>query len=66
MYALYGSPLGSVIIVILQYRGWDPEIAIQDYYRRIQDHEKHYQPVEETNWPSIRIINVRNHFNVAT
>ena len=42
-----------------QYRGWDPEKAIEDYYNRIRDHEKHYQPVEETLWPSIRIMNVR-------
>ncbi|THH00868.1 hypothetical protein EW026_g1742 [Hermanssonia centrifuga] len=52
------SNIRGVKISSPDYRGWDPEIAIQDYYRRIQDHEKHYQPVEETNWPSIRIINV--------
>lgn len=42
----------------MKYRGWDPEQAIADYYKRIRDHEKHYQPVEEENWPSIRIMNV--------
>ncbi|PSR73984.1 hypothetical protein PHLCEN_2v10215 [Hermanssonia centrifuga] len=52
------SNIRGVKISSPDYRGWDPEIAIKDYYRRIQDHEKHYQPVEETNWPSIRIINV--------
>ncbi|RPD55999.1 bifunctional 6-phosphofructo-2-kinase/fructose-2,6-bisphosphate 2-phosphatase [Lentinus tigrinus ALCF2SS1-6] len=40
------------------YRGWDPEKAVADYYNRIKDHEIHYEPVEETTWPFIRIINV--------
>jgi 6-phosphofructo-2-kinase / fructose-2,6-biphosphatase 4 len=44
---------------IYQYRGWDPDKAVQDYYLRIRDHEKYYEPVEETTWPFIRIINVR-------
>ena len=42
----------------LQYRGWDPDKAVKDYYSRIRDHEKHYETVEETTWPFIRIINV--------
>ena len=33
---------------------------MKDYFRRIQDHEKFYEPVEETTWPFIRIINVRH------
>lgn len=41
-----------------QYRGWDPDKAVQDYYSRIRDHEKYYEPVEETTWPYIRILNV--------
>ncbi|KAF8330106.1 bifunctional 6-phosphofructo-2-kinase fructose-2,6-bisphosphate 2-phosphatase [Amanita rubescens] len=40
------------------YRGWDPDAAVKDYYRRINDHEKFYQTVEETEWPFIKIINV--------
>jgi len=39
---------------------------VQDYYSRIRDHEEYYQPLEETTWPSIRIINVRvshSHYN---
>ena len=48
-----------MLIILLQYRGWNPDKAVGDYYSRIRDHEKHYQPLEETTWPSIRIINVR-------
>jgi 6-phosphofructo-2-kinase/fructose-2,6-biphosphatase 4 len=40
------------------YKGWDPDLAVEDYYQRIQGHEKHYQTVEETTWPFIRILNV--------
>jgi 6-phosphofructo-2-kinase/fructose-2,6-biphosphatase 4 len=42
-----------------QYKDVDPEKAVQDYWSRIKDHEKYYEPVVETNWPFIRIINVR-------
>ncbi|KAG2357334.1 6-phosphofructo-2-kinase-domain-containing protein [Suillus spraguei] len=40
------------------YRGWDPDRAVEDYYGRIRDREKSYETVEETTWPFIRIINV--------
>lgn len=42
----------------MQYRSWNPDKAVEDYYTRIRDHEKYYEPVEETTWPFIRIINV--------
>ncbi|KAL4249477.1 Bifunctional 6-phosphofructo-2-kinase/fructose-2,6-bisphosphate 2-phosphatase [Abortiporus biennis] len=48
----------SVKISSPDYRGWDPEKAVIDYYGRIRDHEAHYEPVEETTWPFIRIMNV--------
>ncbi|KAI5887334.1 bifunctional 6-phosphofructo-2-kinase/fructose-2,6-bisphosphate 2-phosphatase [Schizophyllum commune H4-8] len=48
----------SVKISSPDYREWDPDQAVKDYFRRIQDHEKFYEPVEETTWPFIRIINV--------
>ncbi|KAF9449830.1 6PF2K-domain-containing protein [Macrolepiota fuliginosa MF-IS2] len=34
-----------------------PDKAVEDYYGRIRDHEKYYEPVEELTWPSIRIVN---------
>ncbi|KAF5368887.1 hypothetical protein D9758_003107 [Tetrapyrgos nigripes] len=48
----------SVKISSPDYRGWNPDEAVKDYYRRIEDHEKYYEPVEETQWPYIRILNV--------
>ncbi|KAF9456467.1 6-phosphofructo-2-kinase-domain-containing protein [Collybia nuda] len=48
----------SVKISSPDYRGWDPDQAVQDYYKRIRDHEKYYETVTETTWPFIRIINV--------
>ncbi|KAJ7512727.1 6-phosphofructo-2-kinase-domain-containing protein [Mycena galericulata] len=48
----------SVKISSPDYRGWNPDKAVEDYYTRIRDHEKYYEPVEETTWPFIRIINV--------
>ncbi|KAG6845106.1 hypothetical protein H0H87_000805 [Tephrocybe sp. NHM501043] len=48
----------SVKISSPDYRGWDPDKAVEDYYKRIQDHEKYYETIDEKTWPFIRIINV--------
>ncbi|KZV62732.1 bifunctional 6-phosphofructo-2-kinase/fructose-2,6-bisphosphate 2-phosphatase [Peniophora sp. CONT] len=48
----------SVKISSPDYRNWDPDMAVKDYYRRIKDHEEFYQPVEELTHPHIRIVNV--------
>ncbi|KAJ3568262.1 hypothetical protein NP233_g5828 [Leucocoprinus birnbaumii] len=48
----------SVKISSPDYKGWDPDKAVKDYYGRIADRERAYQPVEELTWPSIRILNV--------
>ncbi|KAJ7683031.1 6-phosphofructo-2-kinase-domain-containing protein [Mycena rosella] len=48
----------SVKISSPDYRGWNSDQAVEDYYSRIRDHEIYYEPVEETTWPFIRIINV--------
>ncbi|KAG6908938.1 hypothetical protein DXG01_002717 [Tephrocybe rancida] len=48
----------SVKISSPDYRGWDPDKAVEDYYKRIHDHEKYYETIDEKIWPSIRIINV--------
>ncbi|KIP04737.1 hypothetical protein PHLGIDRAFT_129322 [Phlebiopsis gigantea 11061_1 CR5-6] len=52
------SNIRGVKVSSPDYRGWDPERAIQDYFKRIKDHEQHYEPVEESNHSSIRIVNV--------
>ncbi|KLO14372.1 6PF2K-domain-containing protein [Schizopora paradoxa] len=54
----------SVKISSPDYKGWDEEKAIEDYYRRIHDHEKYYEPVEETDWPFIRIFNVGDRIEI--
>lgn len=54
----------KVVLTLQQYRGWDPDKAVQDYYTRIRDHEEYYEPVEEKDWPFIRIINVRRFHNL--
>ncbi|KAF7763469.1 hypothetical protein Agabi119p4_8006 [Agaricus bisporus var. burnettii] len=48
----------SVKISSPDYKGWDPDKAVEDYYGRIKDRERLYEPVEELNWPYIRIFNV--------
>ncbi|KAG8821824.1 hypothetical protein FRC19_007196 [Serendipita sp. 401] len=48
----------SVKISSPDYVNWDPDKAVEDYMRRIQDHERNYEPVEEMDIPWIRIVNV--------
>ena len=48
----------NVKITSPDYKNWEPEQAVQDYMARIRDHERFYQPVDEPDWPWIKIINV--------
>ncbi|PVF96860.1 6PF2K-domain-containing protein [Serendipita vermifera] len=48
----------SVKISSPDYANWDQDKAVEDYMRRIADHERHYEPVEETEVPWIRLVNV--------
>ena len=48
-----------VLIFFGQYRSWDQDKAVEDYYSRIRDHEKYYETIDDQTWPYIRIFNVR-------
>ncbi|GLB44017.1 putative 6-phosphofructo-2-kinase [Lyophyllum shimeji] len=48
----------SVKISSPDYRGWDPDKAVEDYYMRIRDHEKYYETIDDKTWPFIKILNV--------
>ncbi|KAG9003762.1 hypothetical protein FRB94_002867 [Tulasnella sp. JGI-2019a] len=48
----------SVKISSPDYKGWDPEKAVADYWGRIKTHEAQYEPLTELTWPYIKIINV--------
>ncbi|KAG2008719.1 cytoplasmic protein [Coprinopsis cinerea AmutBmut pab1-1] len=48
----------SVKISSPDYRNWDPDLAVQDYYNRIKNHEQYYQTIDDTKWPYIKILNV--------
>lgn len=48
----------SVKISSPDYATWDPDAAVQDYMKRITEHERHYEPVEEMDIPWIRLVNV--------
>ncbi|KAG5635090.1 hypothetical protein H0H81_012462 [Sphagnurus paluster] len=47
----------SVKISSPDYRGWEPDKAVEDYYKRIHDHEKYYETISDKTWPYIRIFN---------
>lgn len=48
----------SVKISSPDYISWNPDKAVEDYMKRIAEHEKHYEPVEEMDIPWIRLVNV--------
>ncbi|TFK22137.1 cytoplasmic protein [Coprinopsis marcescibilis] len=48
----------SVKISSPDYRNWDPDQAVQDYYKRIKNHEQYYETIADTKWPYIKILNV--------
>lgn len=48
----------SVKISSPDYATWNPDQAVEDYMKRIAGHELHYEPVEETDIPTIRLFNV--------
>ncbi|KAF9528686.1 cytoplasmic protein [Crepidotus variabilis] len=52
----------SVKISSPDYKNWNPDQAIEDYYKRINDHEKYYETVSDMTWPFIKIINASLHF----
>ncbi|KAF5311092.1 hypothetical protein D9619_008161 [Psilocybe cf. subviscida] len=52
------SNIRSVKISSPDYKNWDPDQAVKDYYERIKGHEKYYETINEKTWPFIKIINV--------
>ncbi|PWZ01068.1 bifunctional 6-phosphofructo-2-kinase/fructose-2,6-bisphosphate 2-phosphatase [Testicularia cyperi] len=48
----------SVKLTSPDYNEWDPEQAVQNYYKRIAGHEKTYEPIENPSFPYIKLINV--------
>lgn len=48
----------SVKLSSPDYVNWDPEQAVQNYYKRIAGHEKTYEPIENPSFPYIKLINV--------
>lgn len=48
----------NVKITSPDYKNWEPERAVEDYMNRIRDHERFYEPVDEPDWPWIKIVNV--------
>ncbi|KAF5381331.1 hypothetical protein D9615_008380 [Tricholomella constricta] len=55
----------SVKISSPDYRGWDPDKAVEDYYKRIHDHEKYYETIEDKTWPFIRITNASPYHHIT-
>ncbi|KDN46291.1 bifunctional 6-phosphofructo-2-kinase/fructose-2,6-bisphosphate 2-phosphatase [Tilletiaria anomala UBC 951] len=56
--AIIEANVRAVKISSPDYFGWDQEKAVQDFYKRIEDHEKEYETIENPSFPYIKLINV--------
>lgn len=56
--AIVEANVRSVKISSPDYVNWDPEKAVEDFYKRIKGHENHYEPIENPSFPYIKVINV--------
>lgn len=41
-----------------QYKGWDADKAVEDYWSRIRDQEKFYEPIIDPDVAWIKVVNV--------
>lgn len=48
----------SVKISSPDYKSWDSTKAIEDFQKRIKNHEAFYEPIEQPSFPYIKVINV--------
>ncbi|MCO5596132.1 hypothetical protein L7F22_050192 [Adiantum nelumboides] len=46
------------------YRSWNSEKAIEDFKKRIKNHEAHYEPIEQPSFPYIKVVNVGQKIHV--
>ncbi|CEG69522.1 hypothetical protein RMATCC62417_05583 [Rhizopus microsporus] len=54
----------SVKISSPDYVGWDPEEAVNDYKRRIKQHEENYETITDTSLPFVKNMNAGEQFIV--
>lgn len=40
------------------YKGWSPEDALKDYWARIRNQEKYYEPIENPSFPYVKVIDI--------
>ncbi|KAG9299515.1 hypothetical protein G9A89_020686 [Geosiphon pyriformis] len=52
------SNIRSVKILSPDYVGWDPEEAVQDYWKRINNHIHHYETINDMTLHFVKLINV--------
>jgi len=50
--------LTLLYILVSQYKGWDADKAVKDYWSRIRDQEKFYEPIIDPDVAWIKVVNV--------
>ncbi|CAD6581791.1 MAG: hypothetical protein CYPHOPRED_001709 [Cyphobasidiales sp. Tagirdzhanova-0007] len=56
--AIVEQNIRAVKLASADYRDWEPEKAIKDYWNRIQTQAKAYEPIENPSFPYVKVINV--------
>ncbi len=61
---LLPSGAALVLTVNLQYKGWEADRAVEDYWKRIKLQEDEYEEVTADEGPFIKIMNVGEKISV--
>ncbi|KAK9893801.1 6PF2K-domain-containing protein [Cystobasidium minutum MCA 4210] len=56
--AIVEKNIRAVKLASPDYKGWNPEDALKDYWSRIRNQEKFYQPIENPSFPYVKVIDI--------
>jgi 6-phosphofructo-2-kinase/fructose-2,6-biphosphatase 4 len=48
--------IGAVKLSSPDYKGWEADRAVADYWKRIRDHEKTYESIQNPTFPFIKVM----------
>lgn len=56
--AIVEKNIRAVKLASPDYKGWDPEEAVKDYWSRIRNQEQTYQAIENPSFPYVKVIDI--------
>lgn len=56
--AIVEKNIRAVKVQSPDYKGWNPDDAVKDYWNRIQLQAKYYEPIENPSFPYVKVIDI--------